>query len=258
VATIRPGFNERLFEFCVNFELVASLGALIAGYVPGIPSPQDEADLGWDAEVPMPAFGSTFLLQYKVAARTTARAGANARFWDCYGEDYYRFALHRDVTGAYMQHQLLLDADGSGTQALYCAPLMHGRGDLVRAMRGGAVVDRSVLVPVASLGPALHGQPHSVTYPVNESAGQPTLHSDPKRGERLKKPDLEVSRAERRRELRSSEFDEISGRILEKKSRRRRREREIRAEDPVAGAFLRASAVAFDELGATLIVLPTV
>jgi hypothetical protein len=106
VATIRPGFNERLYEFCVNFDLVSSLGALIAGYVPGIPSPQDESELGWDAEVSIPTFGATFLLQYKVAKRTTARAGANARFWDCYGDDYFRFPLHRDANGAYSQYQL--------------------------------------------------------------------------------------------------------------------------------------------------------
>lgn len=58
----------------------------------------------------MPAFGLTFLLQYKVARRTTARAGANAKFWGVYNAEYYRFTLHRDATGSYTQHQLLLDA----------------------------------------------------------------------------------------------------------------------------------------------------
>ena len=82
MATHKPRFNERLYEFCINYELVVNGGALIAGYVPGIPSPQDEATLGWDARVPMPTFGQTFLLQYKIARRTTARAGANAKFWE--------------------------------------------------------------------------------------------------------------------------------------------------------------------------------
>jgi hypothetical protein len=41
----------------------------------------------------VPRFGQTFLLQYKVARRTTARAGANAKFWDVYGDECYRFTL---------------------------------------------------------------------------------------------------------------------------------------------------------------------
>jgi hypothetical protein len=201
VATIKAGFNERIYEFCVNFELVSSIGALIAGYVPGIPSPQDEADLGWDAAVSLPAFGTTFLLQYKVAKRTTARAGANARFWDVYDDEYFRFILHRDAAGNYAQHQLLLNADATGAQALYCAPLMHTRGDLVHATRIGKVIERSTLIPVADLGPAVGFGPHSVSYPVDERSGLPTLHSEPSRGKRVKLDDLERSRAERRRPL---------------------------------------------------------
>lgn len=257
MATIKPGFNERLYEFCVNFELVTSVGALIAGYLPGIPSPQDESELGWDAEIVMPSFGVTFLLQYKVAKRTTAKAGANARFWDCYEDEYYRFPLHRDANGAYTQHQLLLEATTPGVQAVYCAPLMHGRGELVDAIRAGSVVERSALITVESLGPATSGGPHSVTYPVDEVMGEPTLHSDPKRGERLKRQDFERLRAESGRRLDAEAFDQFSGSVLEKKPRRRRRERKIRAEDSVAGAYLRASAVAFDELNATLVVLPS-
>jgi hypothetical protein len=257
VATIRPGFNERLYEFCVNFELVTSLGALIAGYVPGIPSPQDESELGWDAEVAMPSFGVTFLFQYKVAKRTTARAGANARFWDCYDDEYYRFPLHRDNNGNCEQHQLLLDADAPGVQAMYCAPLLHTRGALVDAIRKGSVIERSAVIPVASLGPAPFGSPHSVSYPVNELMGEPTLHSNPKRGKLFQRSDLERLRTERRRQLSSETFETLSDRILEKKRRRRRSERAIEAEDPVAAAYLRASAVAFDELRASLIVLPS-
>jgi hypothetical protein len=257
MATLGPGFNERLYEFCVNFELVASVGALIAGYVPGIPSPQDESDLGWDAEVPMPAFGATFLLQYKVAKRTTARTGANARFWNVYGAEYYRFSLHRDADGAYTQHQLLLHAGTRGAQALYCAPRMHDRGEVVDALRTGDVVNRSALIDVESLGPADAEGPHSVSYPVDETQGVPTLHSDPKRGKGLKRDDLERLRSTGRRRLSAAAFDEISSLSLEKKTRRRRKEREIRADDPVAAAYLRASAVALDELNATLMVLPS-
>jgi hypothetical protein len=134
---------------------------------------------------------------------------------------------------------------------------MHGRGELVGAVRASAVVERSALIPVASLGPAPFGGPHSVTYPINELVGEPILHSDPKPGERLKKQDLERLRTESRRHLDTATFQHLSELVLEKKPRRRRREREIRAEDPAAAAYLRASAVAMDELGATLVVLPS-
>jgi hypothetical protein len=256
VATIKSEFNERLYEFGVNFELVTSLGALIAGYIPGIPSPQDETELGWDAEVELPAFGQTFLLQYKVARRTTARAGANTKFWDVYNAEYYRFSLHRDVAGSYTQHQLLLDAHVIGVEPLYCAPLMHRRGDLVRALQSRTLIQRSALIPVATLGPATPGVPHSVTYPVDEVDGQPTLHSEPHRGERLGWEDLQRSRAEARRALDERVFDDFSSVVLERRRRRRRKERTIRAEDPRAASYLRAAAVAHDELGATLVVVP--
>src|SRR5688572_11892207 len=142
---IRPEFNERLYEFCVNYELVSSIGALIAGYVPGVPSPQDEADLGWDAEISIPSHGRTFLLQYKVARLTKSRAGANARFWDVYDAEYYRFGLHRDAMGAWTQHELLLEAAGPAVEPLYCAPQIHTRGALVDALQRGAVLESSAL-----------------------------------------------------------------------------------------------------------------
>lgn len=258
MATIKSEFNERLYEFCVNFELVSSAGALIAGYIPGIPSPQDEADLGWDAEVSMPMFGQTFLLQYKVSRLTTARAGANARFWDVYDDEYYRFGLHRDASGDYTQHQMLLDANDAGVKPLYCAPLMRSRGELVDALRAATVIEQSALIPVATLGPAAGGTAHSVTYPVDELSGDPTLHSEPHRGERVRWEDLRRAQPERRRRLDEAAFDALSASILERKRRRKRKERVIRAEDPRAAAYLRASAIALDELGATLVLLPEI
>jgi hypothetical protein len=258
LATLKPEFNERLYEFCVNYELVAEAGALIAGYAPGIPSPQDESELGWDAEVSMPSFGQTFLLQYKIARRTTAKAGANARFWDVYGSEYWRFSLHRDSDGTFVQHQLLLDAEATGVTPLYCAPLVHGRGELVAALRTGRVVGVSALIPVASLGPALGRGPHSVTYPTDETSGDPALHSDPHRGRRVSWDEVRDSRPEPRHSLEPDFFDQVSSSILERRPRRRRRERIVEAEDPRAHAFLRASAVAHDELGATLVVIPDV
>jgi hypothetical protein len=204
----------------------------------------------------MPAFGQTFLLQYKVARRTTARVGANAKFWDVYNDSYYRFNLHRDARGAYAQHQLLLDATAADLQPLYCAPLISSRADLVQALRTGSVVDQSALISVASLGPAAAGAPHSVTYPVDEMAGPPTLHSEPRRGERLHWEELRDAPRERLRPLNETTFDAFSTLVLEGRFRRRRRERVIRAEDSRAAAYLRASAIALDELNATLVVLP--
>lgn len=256
MATFVSTFNERLYEFCVNFELVTQAGALIAGYAPGIPSPQDEADLGWDAKVPMPSFGVTFLLQYKVSRLTTARAGANAKFWDIYQDDYYRFGLHRDKTGAYRQHELLLNEAATGAQALYCAPLMTSRGELVNAMRHGEVIAQSALIPVAALGAATPGIPHSVTYPADDTSGSPTLHSNPRRGERLSWVDLQQESRRRREPLTDETFERISTAVLEQRPRRRRRERSIAAPDSRAGTFLRASSIVLDEIGATLVVLP--
>ena len=255
MATIKPKFNERLYEFCVNADLVTNLGALIAGYLPGIPSPQEEGKWGWDAKIPMPALGRTFLLQYKIAKRTTARAGPNVKFWDTYGDEYYRFNLHRDAAGAYTQHQLLLNAQGGGVEALYCAPMFHAHGDLVASMQAQTVLDDSALIPLASLGPASAGAAHSVSYPADSSKGAPTLHSEPRRGERLRWEELS-QRQSTPSALDEEAFGTLSESIINPRRRRKRRDREFRAEDPRAEAYLRASAAAFDEVGATLVVLP--
>ncbi len=169
------------------------MGAFIAGYIPGVPSPQDEADLGWDAAVPLPAFGRLLLLQYKVANLTSARDGANARFWDVHGAEYYRFPLRRDAHGQYTQHRLLLDAAQFGATSLYGAPLVHTRGELVRALQDRALLTRSALIAVDSLGPASGVSAHSVTYPADQTAGYPTLHSEPRRGTRIDARELRTA-----------------------------------------------------------------
>jgi hypothetical protein len=258
MATIKPQFHERQYEFCVNADLVAHVGALIAGYIPGIPSPQQEGVLGWDASVPMPIYGRTFLLQYKTARLTTKLAGGNAKFWKTYGTEYYRFPLHRDRDGDYVQHQLLLEASGDGVEALYCAPYFHETKDLVGALQAGTVVRRSALIPVASLGGVTAGSVHSVSYPVDPATEEPHIHSEAQRGERLSW-DEAVRRREQPTLLDEALFHGLSSLTLERARRRREkrpRERSVRAEDSRAAAFLRAAVLVYDELDATLVITP--
>lgn len=256
MGTIRCGFSERLYEFCVNYELVQTVGALIAGHVPGIPSPQEEAELGWDASFAFPTLGQVFLIQYKVARLTTARWGANAKFWDTYGSPYFRFPLHRDSAGAYTQHAALLDADClPGVQAVYCAPLLHRQDALAGALATSTVLERSAVIPVGPLGPVAAGAPHSVTYPAHDATGPPTLHSEPRRARKTTFDELRREGDLHRVELTEDVFDEFSALVLERKPRRRRTERAVSARDPRAAAFLRASVVARDELGADLVVI---
>ncbi len=153
--------------------------------------------------------GLTYLLQYKVSRYTTKLAGGNSKFWHAHGQPYYRFPLHVDRFGDYTQHQLLLDAAALGVEPVYCAPRFFETRELVAALQGGAVILRSELIPVTSLGPVASDQPHSVTYPADRSAGPPQVHSQPRRGRRLER--LGDEDGQTRVSLDESLFYELSG-----------------------------------------------
>ena len=161
--------------------------------------------------------GLTYLLQYKVSRYTTKLAGGNSKFWHAHGQPYYRFPLHVDRFGDYTQHQLLLDAAALGVEPVYCAPRFFETRELVAALQGGAVILRSELIPVTSLGPVASDQPHSVTYPADRSAGPPQVHSQPRRGRRLER--LGDEDGQTRVSLDESLFYELSARVVERRRR---------------------------------------
>jgi hypothetical protein len=71
-----PDFGERQFEFSVNFELTTSLGAMLIGGAPTIPTTNQEAKKGYDALFKL-GTGYVYHLQYKLARYASRRTPKN-------------------------------------------------------------------------------------------------------------------------------------------------------------------------------------
>lgn len=172
-------FSERLYEFCTNYELQTALGAYLIGGVPAIPSQIEEAMAGYDAAYRLVG-GRVLFFQFKVAhyaPRPWAQGAATFRLW---GRPYFRASLHRDRWGNYSQHNTLVSMASAHALPLYASPCFHRQAELRKhfAMGAGtAVLDRSLLGPVAGTPLIYDTDTHSISYPDDGSAFR--VHSEP-------------------------------------------------------------------------------
>ena len=129
-----------------------------------VPSLQQEADLGFDAEIP--AKWVTLYLQYKVARRLVShRAKEACRM----GVPHYRFDVKTDLTANNRcQHNVLcqLQEQWSGGMEFvyYVAPVFHSTEDLTRYLLAATLAENSVFVPPSQLGPVQPGSTHRFAY----------------------------------------------------------------------------------------------
>jgi len=172
-------FNERQYEFCINYQLQIVWGAYLVGGMPTIPSQVEEAATGYDAAYRLRG-GRTLFLQYKVAhyaPRAWGRGAATFRLW---GKPYYRASLHQDGSGRHTQHNTLIGLVSSSAAALYVSPCFATNNELRTHFGGGRgmrVLEESVLAPLSGVPPIYDTDTHSITYPDDASAFR--VHSDP-------------------------------------------------------------------------------
>jgi hypothetical protein len=172
-------FNEREFEFCVNYELVQTLSSYLVGGLPSIPSQVEEALLGYDAAYKFHS-GKTLFLQYKVAYYTDRPWGAGASTYHLWNGPYFRVRLYRHRQNGYEQHKRLVALANAGNPAYYCTPRFYKRTDLgalFRARGSLGVTTKVLLAPLAGAPVFTDRSAHSMSYPATRLAGR--FHSDP-------------------------------------------------------------------------------
>lgn len=201
-------FNERQFEFCVNYQLQATYGAYLVGGVPVIPTQVQEALKGYDAAFSFTS-GRSLVLQYKTAYHAEQAAGLGAAVFRLWRGPYLRAELLWNERHGYRQHNALVDAVGPLADACYCAPCFHASDDLATHFDGGAgqgVLENSIAASVAGLPKIFDGDPHSITYP--EDARAFRLHSEPSEELAARSVAAAVEVAERR-DWRSGYFEAL-------------------------------------------------
>lgn len=170
---MRPGINERTFEFCYNAEFCRRHNALLATH-PHIPTQNEEKDLGYDVEFEITHrnFTRSIFLQHKVAHSCEFRAGRNAAFYDAHGGSYFRFPVDND------QHNTLVKLALDKGNAYYCAPRFHTSSALQTHFRAETIARHSLLLNPLEVGEITDQERHNITFGF---AGFPRiLHSRPK------------------------------------------------------------------------------
>jgi len=181
---LRPGFNERTFEFCFNAEYCQLNMALLATH-PHIPSTRAEKDLGYDVEfrIKEGKFTKSLFLQHKVSSFAQTRAGRNAEFWAAHEQPYFRFTVDND------QHNVLCKLSEKKSNAFYCAPIFHWRHELETRFRAMSIGAGAVFLDPSDVGKITDTKRHNITY---DGLGQdPTLHSEPLRFKNAYRADKE-------------------------------------------------------------------
>jgi hypothetical protein len=172
-------FNERQYEFCMNYELQAALGAYLVGGMPVIPSQVDEALSGYDAAYSLRG-GVAAYLQFKVSHFSSRAWGGGAATFNLWRGPYLRTRLHRDSSRLHTQHNTLVRLASGPALAFYVAPCFHTASELRGQFAVGAgsgLVDASLFGSLAGVPTIADAAAHSISYPADGSAFR--LHSEP-------------------------------------------------------------------------------
>ncbi len=174
----------------MNFELTTTLGAMLVGGAPTIPTTNEEAKKGYDALIKLGS-GYLYHLQYKRATYASRRTPKNLLQWALHGGPYYRFTLLEDSKGTCRQHVRLEELRKTEPGVYYCAPLFHREDDFWGFVASGSVFAGSALIDLADVQLRSASAPHSISF---DNTGLVQVWSE----------QGEASRADRRPEIRRS------------------------------------------------------
>ena len=171
---MKPGFSERTFEFCYNYEYCQHNAALLAA-CPHIPSQRAEKNLGYDVEIELAngKFKRSLFLQHKVASFAEVRTGQNAQFYAAHNQPYFLFPIDNE------QHNVLCELSRTKGNAFYCAPRFHLISKLKEHFRDASIAENAVLLNPLDVGEVTGKERYNVTY--NASGRNPTLHPELRR-----------------------------------------------------------------------------
>lgn len=204
---VELGISEFTFGYAFLYEqTLKNWGSLVA--TPILPSLQQEADLGWDARLPIR--GCDFYYQFKLSDLLER---GNAKFIadGTYEESYYRIKLH--ARNFNRQHRMLWQHAQSNQNTYYVAPEFGTIDDFNQAFLSNTITAHSRLIPLRQCNnyPAYDSEQHYITY---QNGSIFIQHSDSRHGESRSGNELENIYNESRQNWQSIS-QEFADRILE-------------------------------------------
>lgn len=172
---MKPNISEFSYGYAVTDELIHWYGFPITA-APVFPSLYREGQLGGGYDVKLPLFGVPLFLQFKLSdhmVRGSAREAHAGRL----PVPYYRMHLRPRRHSA--QHQMLLDLENSGGEAVYyVAPAFHQSSELNNAYRHHEIGIRSIWMRPSYIGDFPDDDDHYVAF--NDPWQAPVFCSEPR------------------------------------------------------------------------------
>ena len=170
------GISEFTFGFAFLFEQTRRNWQGLRS-VPILPSLQNEADVGWDAN--LPAAGIDYYYQFKLSDYLFAK---HAKFIKdgTYTAPYFRIALHRKDRNR--QHRRLKEHSKDHPETYYVAPELTALQAFNDSFLARDITENSRLIPLAECNEINDGAQHYITYQLGDPAWQ--QHSRPQKHQR--------------------------------------------------------------------------
>lgn len=167
---MNPEFSEFQFTYGLTRELETQLP--MAG-VPFLPTQSLENEFPIDVGIPLERRRFIpLLLQYK---RSKALTQANAREWDDFEREYYRFGIYPPEKSD--QHNKLVELSSYFDAVYYVAPAFYQQSSYRRYARREELNRHSVLVDCGTCPTINSGESHSIAY--STSPVEARFYSEP-------------------------------------------------------------------------------
>jgi hypothetical protein len=140
---------------------------------PILPSLQEEANLGWDARLPL--VGTDYYYQFKLSDHLS-RSNATFIRDETYHDPYYRIALHRHNSNR--QHQRLKELSRNNPNTYYVAPEVNNLDEFNSAFLNNQIVSQSRLIPLSDCEEIADNEQHYITFQQGQEDW--ILHSEKK------------------------------------------------------------------------------
>ena len=155
---MKAGFYE--FEFTVAFihDFLKKSEALGSQAMVGLPTPAEEAQVGYDASLATNGYPRFF--QFK--RPDYIGAGLGNQRWHYPDQPYYRINITPHESSH--QHNLLVNLAKRGYEVYYVAPIFHDPQQLDRHRNAEEIMEQSIWVPTQDLHLQKTGDRNCITY----------------------------------------------------------------------------------------------
>lgn len=164
---VSPEFSEFQFGYGMTRELDNGRWPLTPTGVPFFPTQPQEDDLGFDMGVSAGIW--TLFIQFKRARKLTR---SNAREWDTYRGEYFRFPVEvSDDSREPDQHGTLVDLGQWFPHTYYVAPEFITWRDYERYARGERINRHAAFLKCGTAPSPSDGESHYICYRPQDSVG---------------------------------------------------------------------------------------